>query len=593
MNFLAWNAPPPLAAIAQAVQSHAAPLYLIVCLHDTDMPAFRPSENPSALETQLQHRLNTQIGCLQFNGPNALNDILPGVHLWLLPPRHAARLGDYFNAPIQWQTPALPQEPQEQAKPWLQAPRQSAAPTRAIVIGAGIAGAATARALAERGLPVTVLEAGEPAQAASGNRQGLLYAKISAHNTEQTELLLCGYGHSRRLLQKLLPDSNTWGGNGILHLNHSAAETKRNHALGQQRHHAHLYRSVNAAEASKIAGLPIASDGLYWPQGVWLNPPALVQALLDHPLITLHSHTPLLHAVHNGREWQAATPAQTFCGSHIIYCLGAHSPDAADFNLAALPYQLIRGQTSLAAVTAQSARLRCALSGATYISPAWQGLHCYGATFLPHDADSRLRTSDEAANRAGLAALHPALAHNLLSDGPNRRQTNGQNTLGCPDNLFMRGFLFLKMQMPGKKRSKIGHLARLFNAADAFSGAKYTRKSNGQDTLGHAAVRCDSPDHLPMAGPLGDIRAIQSAYAKLALDKNYRLNTPCPYLPDAYINTAHGSRGLATAPICAESIAARILGLPDPLSPRLRNALHPNRSIIRAIVRHERLSERA
>ncbi|UOO82985.1 hypothetical protein LVJ83_05880 [Uruburuella testudinis] len=55
--------------------------------------------------------------------------------------------------------------------------------------------------------------------------------------------------------------------------------------------------------------------------------------------------------------------------------------------------------------------------------------------------------------------------------------------LGCPDNLFMRRFLPLKMQMQGKKRSKIGHLARLFNAADAFSGAKYTRKSNCPDTL--------------------------------------------------------------------------------------------------------------
>ncbi|UOO82999.1 hypothetical protein LVJ83_05950 [Uruburuella testudinis] len=49
----------------------------------------------------------------------------------------------------------------------------------------------------------------------------------------------------------------------------------------------------------------------------------------------------------------------------------------------------------------------------------------------------------------------------------------------------MRGFLFLKMQMPGKKRSKIRHLARLFNAADAFSGAKSTHKSNCQDTLRH------------------------------------------------------------------------------------------------------------
>jgi hypothetical protein len=47
----------------------------------------------------------------------------------------------------------------------------------------------------------------------------------------------------------------------------------------------------------------------------------------------------------------------------------------------------------------------------------------------------------------------------------------------------MRGILFLKMQMQGKKRSKVGHLARLFNAADAFSGAKYTRKSKCQDAL--------------------------------------------------------------------------------------------------------------
>jgi hypothetical protein len=111
-----------------------------------------------------------------------------------------------------------------------------------------------------------------------------------------------------------------------------------------------------------------------------------------------------------------------------------------------------------------------------------------------------------------------------------------------------------------------------------------------QDTQGHAALRCDSLDHLPVVGALGDIAAMQSAYAKLALDKNYRLdNIPCPYLPNAYINTAHGTRGLATAPICAAAIAAEILGLPHPLSQRLRTALHPNRAIIRAIVRQQPL----
>ena len=63
-------------------------------------------------------------------------------------------------------------------------------PEHVIVVGAGIAGAATASELAVRGVRVTVLDAAKaPASAASGNRQGLLYAKISPHPTPQTELL--------------------------------------------------------------------------------------------------------------------------------------------------------------------------------------------------------------------------------------------------------------------------------------------------------------------------------------------------------------------------------------------------------------------
>ena len=57
-----------------------------------------------------------------------------------------------------------------------------------------------------------------------------------------------------------------------------------------------------------------------------------------------------------------------------------------------------------------------------------------------------------------------------------------EQTLECPDILFMRRILFLQMQMQGKNAAS-GHLARLFNAANAFSGAKYTRKSKCQDTL--------------------------------------------------------------------------------------------------------------
>lgn len=519
MNILAWHGLPDVHVLAAAIRRHATPLHLVICNDDTVLPAFRLPENPSALERELAQRLQSATTCLHYHGANYLQHLLPNVHGWWMNGHAARHLHEHFSN-IQWQTKPLPQHSVGAVKPWFTPPPPQNA-NRVLVIGAGIAGAATARAVAEHGLPVTVLEAEETAHAASGNRQGLLYAKISPHATEQTELLLCGYGHTRRLLERLLPQQHAWSPCGVLHLNHDAAESKRNHALAKHHHHRHLYHAVNAAEASHLAGTAITESGLYWPQGAWLHPPALVTALLNHPLITLHTRTPLQHAKHDGQQWRAHTPAGCFSGSHIVFCSGDGSRHIAQ--LQGLPFQSIRGQTSIAAASTYSQTLRCALSGSSYLAPAWQGQHGYGATFSPHDNSNDWREADELANRQALAHLHAELAASL-----------NQTASGTP---------------------------------------------------GHAAVRCDAPDHLPLVGELGQHTAIQTVYAKLALDKNYRIQTPCPYWPNAYLNTAHGSRGLSTAPLCAASIAARITGTPDPLSQRLRQALHPNRTIIRALIR--------
>lgn len=533
MTCLAWNTTPSLTALCRAIEQHTAPLYLIVCLPENRIPDFPLSNQPSELEGRLNNRLVQAMKCLQFNSINVLENLLPDVHFWLVPPHRADRLHEHFKH-IEWQTEAIPQSAPIPLKPWFRRPEHQAAPEHVLIIGAGIAGAATARKLAEYGVRVTVLEAGKAAQAGSGNRQGLLYAKISPHDTEQTELLLTGYGYTRRLLEDLLPNSDVWSGDGVLHLNFDDGERKRNQALGLQHQHKHLYRSVSAEEAASIAGIDVFSDGLYWPQGVWLNPPAVVHTLLNHPLIELHEHSPLTAVSHDGTQWTAHTLDAHFNASHIVYCMGAHSPTAADTNVSALPFRQIRGQTGVVSASPFSQKLRCAISGESYISPSWQGRHCYGATFILNSNDETWYPHEETENRAALQQLNPPLAQSLFE-------------------------------------------------RDSFSDGLL-------DTQGHAALRCDSLDHLPVVGALGDITAMQSAYAKLALDKNYRLdNIPCPYLPNAYINTAHGTRGLATAPICAAAIAAEILGLPHPLSQRLRTALHPNRAIIRAIVRQQPL----
>lgn len=72
-------------------------------------------------------------------------------------------------------------------KPWFARPPQPTRERHALVIGAGLAGCASAASLAARGWQVSLLERhADLAQEASGNPQGVLYLKLSAHGTALT-----------------------------------------------------------------------------------------------------------------------------------------------------------------------------------------------------------------------------------------------------------------------------------------------------------------------------------------------------------------------------------------------------------------------
>lgn len=498
------------ASVRMLIQAAAQHRRIACMLPENALPDWTLPHHPTAVETAVYRTWQQQKNYLPVTAVSVLHHLLPSTELWLIPHRHSP--ADYACLPP------------DGTKPWFQPPPLPSKPKQVAVIGAGIAGAATARALAAHGVNVAVLESATIAHAASGNRQGLLYAKISPHFTEQTELLLCGYAYTRLLLDQLLPEQEFWSPCGVYHINHHAAETKRNRQLAEQTYHHHLYCGMDAQTAAHRIGLPELSDGLFWANGAWLHPPALVRALLDHPQITVYEHTAFSACRFEGSTWHIDTPQGCLNAEHIIYCTGADS--FRQPHLQGLPIRLIRGQTSLAPATDFSRQLRSALSGERYISPAWQGLHCYGATFGVNDGSDDWRVGDEQENQAQLHHLHPALAASLLSP-----------------------------------------------------------KNHDRTLRGHSAVRCDSTDHLPLVGPVGNAAKMQAIYAALAADKNLPINTPCPYLPNIWVNTAHGSRGLATAPVCAQSLAATILGLPNPLSWRIRQALHPNRFIIRGIVR--------
>jgi len=95
-----------------------------------------------------------------------------------------------------------------------------------------------------------------------------------------------------------------------------------------------------------------------------------------------------------------------------------------------------------------------------------------------------------------------------------------------------------------------------------------------------AAIRCTTPDRLPVVGPMPDWGFYGGAYDDLRLGKRKHY-PPAEMRTGLYIITGLGSRGLVTAPLAAAMIAAEMTGAPSPVDLDVAQALHPARFFIR------------
>ena len=403
-------------------------------------------------------------------------------------------------------------------KPWLTMPNKR--PVNGVtVIGAGIAGAATAYAFAKHGIPVRVLEQNSIASGASGNHQGLLYAKITAADTPQNQLLQQAYPFVLQHLQADFPDADFWQSCGLLQVAFNPQEAQRQHKLLQN---PHTDFSAWQQQNSDLAKAMPAAQGLWWPQGAWVSPPLWIRAMLQHPLISVHENTAVTALQADANIWQVHTASgHVHSSSHVIVCNGA----AADGfeQTAHLQLRRIRGQVAYAHApepTPQTPALNAALTAAHYITPAFQGLHTFGASFVLNDDDTAFRTEEHHHNLNGLADILPAMAQAFAQQVPQ----------------------------------------------------------------GRASVRADSIDHLPVVGPVGRADEMRELYAKLALDRNYPLQAACPYWEGLWVNCAHGTRGMLTAPLSAYHLTKQILEQKTVLSQSLQDCLHPNRLLIRQLI---------
>ena len=406
--------------------------------------------------------------------------------------------------------------------PWFAWPRHTGQ-RRALVLGGGIAGAAAAAALAQRGWAVILLEQKATlADGASGNAQGVLHTKLSPHLTPLTRLLLSGYAYSLRQLPRQLRAGEDWDACGIVQQSFDADEAQRHAGLAALGLPEALLRPVDAAQASTLAGVALPHGGLWFAQGGWVHPPAWVRQLAATPGVEVCCGADIVALEHYGEQWQARAADGRQWQAPVVVVANAHQ--AGQFSqLAHLPIKPIRGQVSHAPATEASLALRAVVCGESYISPARHGRHCFGATFRFQAEQLAVTVEEHQENLDKLAALSP--------DGWRR----------------------------------LGGEALSAQALDGRSGWRAT-----------------TPDYLPLVGPVADAAAFADAYPAPERCGPRQPGPDAPWLPGLYVSLAHGSRGLVTAPLAGELLAAMLNHEPAPLPQPLLDALHPNRFLWRA-----------
>lgn len=278
--------------------------------------------------------------------------------------------------------------------------KKSAAATRrsVAVIGAGIAGATTAAALARRGHRVTVFEAAPaPAQGASGNLAGVFRPLPSADDSRLARLLRAGFLLGRQQFDAQ-PDARL-GWTGVLHVarDDRHEETQRR-IVAEHGLPADYCRFVDRAEAGALAGWPVEMGGWWFPRGGWINPPSLVTALLSGIELRCNARIDSLDAIDadeivlaNGIGAAALAPQFKLpirAGRGLV----SHIPEAAT-----PPFDIV-------------------VTRLGYVTPPIDGIRCAGATMATDDPDPAPRLADHVENLQRLDMALPGFGRGLDPD---------------------------------------------------------------------------------------------------------------------------------------------------------------------------------
>jgi tRNA 5-methylaminomethyl-2-thiouridine biosynthesis bifunctional protein len=420
------------------------------------------------------------------------------------------------------------------ARPAPRAPGASAAPgtradtfsaeRRALIVGAGLAGCATAWALAQRGWTSVVIERhAQAACEASGNPAGTFHGVVNRDDGTHARFNRAAALLARTTITEAIAEGGVPGSvAGLLRLDAVGADVVSMRALLARLGLPDDYvRALNAAQAGALAGVPLDRPGWFYPGGGWVDPAQQARWLLNAAgsRATFRSNTSVAALHRAGASWELldATGQRIEIASTVV--LANAGGALALLEQPEWPLQCTRGQISRLSEADLVAGIRTpgvALSGSGFVVPASDGIITFGATSSPiasaETSSSAPSEPDHAANLARLRSLWDpggAIAPHHLS--------------------------------------------------------------------GRVGWRWSADDRLPLVGSV-PIASPGRRDQPRFIERQ----------PGLYVLIGLGSRGITWAPLAAQVLAALIGGGPVPLPADLLDAIDPARFMSRRFRRRER-----
>jgi tRNA 5-methylaminomethyl-2-thiouridine biosynthesis bifunctional protein len=284
----------------------------------------------------------------------------------------------------------------------------------AVVVGAGIAGAAACERLAARGWELTLVERHlEPALEASGNHAGAFHPVVSPDDSHMARLTRAAFSflleHWRQF--DAIGAAPEWKRCGVLQLARDAREDAAQRAaiaaLGLPLAFA---QRLDAAQASACAGVTLAAGGLWFPEGGWIRPRSFARALIARSGARALYGREAAALERAGARWIVRDREGEVLAEAGAVVL-ANAADAV--RLAPSPHihlRRVRGQFSHLPPIEP---LRCVVLRGGLVLPPVDGITVIGASFDLEDSDASVRADSHEGNLERLERIVPGAGRGL------------------------------------------------------------------------------------------------------------------------------------------------------------------------------------